>query len=91
MSLFRQQEQQNLKSVLRVYHKRVDKKSGSTSEGTSHYISSLTDLERLKAAIRSHWAIENHLHHCLDVYLGQDDSHKTRGNAPQINEYHTED
>lgn len=43
-----------LKSVLRVYRKRVDKKSGSTSEETSYYSSSLTDLGRLKAVIRSH-------------------------------------
>lgn len=73
-----------LKSVLRVYRKRVDKKSGATSAETSYYISSITDLERLHKAIRSHWSIENHLHHCLDVYLQQDASHKVQGNVPQI-------
>lgn len=73
-----------LKSVLRVSRKREDKKTSKVSEETVYYISSIADLERLRQAIRSHWAIENNLHHCLDVYLGQDTSHKRLGNVPQI-------
>ncbi|MDY5858600.1 MAG: ISAs1 family transposase [Porphyromonas sp.] len=73
-----------LKSVLRVSRRREDKKTGKASEETVYYISLIADLERLRQAIRSHWAIENNLHHCLDVYLGQDASHKRLGNVPQI-------
>lgn len=75
---------EGLKSLLRVSHRREDKKTGKVSEETLYYISSISDLERLRQTIRSHWAIENNLHHCLDVYLGQDASHKRLGNVPQI-------
>lgn len=75
---------EGLKSILRVSRKREDKKTGKVSEETAYYISSIADLERLHNAIRAHWAIENNLHHCLDVYLGQDASHKRLGNVPQI-------
>lgn len=73
-----------LKSVLRVSRRREDKKTSKVSEETVYYISSIAELERLRQAIRSHWAIENYLHHCWDVYLGQDASHKRLGNVPQI-------
>lgn len=65
-----------LRSIHKVVRKRRDKKSDKTSEEVAYYISSLTDLSLLKQAIRGHWAIENKLHHCLDVYFGDDASHK---------------
>lgn len=50
----------------------------------AYYISSSTDLERVRAAIRNHWAIEDKLHYCLDVYCGHDASTKRAGNVVQI-------
>lgn len=73
-----------LRSVHKVTRIREDKKSGKRSEETSYYISSSEDLPRLRQAIRGHWAIENQLHYCLDVFLGQDVSHKRVGNVAQI-------
>ena len=38
-----------------------------------HYISSLApDAEKIAHAVRSHWEVENRLHWCLDVQLGDD-------------------
>ena len=73
-----------LRSIHKVVRKRRDKKSDKTSEEVAYYISSLTDVSSLKQAIRGHWAIENKLHHCLDVYFGHDASHKRTRNVAQI-------
>ncbi len=73
-----------LSSINKVVRKRRNKKSDKTSEEVAYYISSLTDLSLLKQAIRGHWAIENKLHHCLDVYFGRDASHKRTRNVAQI-------
>lgn len=39
------------------------------------------EIEKIKAAIRSHWAIENSLHYILDVAFGEDDNRTRKGNA----------
>ena len=69
-----------LKSIHKIVRKRRDKKNDKTSEEVAYYISSLTDVSSLKQAIRGHWAIENKLYHCLDVYFGHDASHKRTRN-----------
>ena len=38
-----------------------------------YFITSLTDVERFGAGVRSHWAIENNLHWCLDVLFHDDE------------------
>ncbi len=73
-----------LKSIHKVVRKRQDKKSGKTSEEVVYYISSSTESSLLRQSIRGHWAIENNLHHCLDVYFGHDASHKRAKNVAQI-------
>ena len=70
--------------IHRVVRKRLDKKSGKTSEEVVYYISSSTESSLLRQSIRGHWAIENNLHHYLDVYLGHDASHKRAKNVAQI-------
>ncbi len=73
-----------LKSIHKVVRKRQDKRSGKTSEEMVYYISSSTESSLLRQSILGHWAIENNLHHCLDVYLGHDASHKRAKNVAQI-------
>ena len=49
-----------------------------------YFVSSLPpDAERLAQAIRSHWAIENQLHWCLDVTFGEDACRNRTGHAPE--------
>jgi predicted transposase YbfD/YdcC len=46
------------------------------------YISSLAaDAQRLLGAVRSHWAVENRLHWCMDVALGDDQMRARTGHA----------
>lgn len=56
-----------------------------TTEATRYFISSLTSEEpnvanHLLHAIRSHWSIENKLHHVLDCDFGQDHSQMKNAN-----------
>ncbi len=45
-----------------------------TVEGR-YYLSSLAvDVEKFARAVRGHWGVENSLHWCLDVQMGQDQS-----------------
>ena len=73
-----------LKSIHKVVRKRLDKRSGKTSEEVVYYILSSTESSLLRQSIRGHWVIENNLHHCLDVYLGHDASLKRAKNVAQI-------
>jgi predicted transposase YbfD/YdcC len=66
------EEWRGLKSVLMVVREYVDCK-GETHTGTRYYISSLpTEVNRLAAAVRGHWSIENNLHWVLDVAFRED-------------------
>ena len=51
---------------------------------TRYYIASkkLT-TQAFAAAVRDHWAIENHLHWSLDVIFGEDDRRLVKDHAPQ--------
>jgi len=49
-----------------------------------YYVSSLApDSKRLAHAIRSHWAIENRLHWCLDMTFGEDACRVRKDHAPE--------
>lgn len=50
----------------------------------TYFISSLpADAQRLLAAIRHHWAIENSLHWVMDITFGEDDARLRRGDTPE--------
>jgi predicted transposase YbfD/YdcC len=49
-----------------------------------YFVSSLPpDSKHLAQVIRSHWAIENRLHWCLDVTFGEDACRNRTGHAPE--------
>lgn len=62
----------NCRQIIRV--KRNHKPKGKMAkESTHYYITSLVDnLPTLKGVIRSHWSVENNLHHTLDVVFQED-------------------
>jgi predicted transposase YbfD/YdcC len=63
----------NLRSIAAVTALRTNKKTGQTSRETRFYISSLPAApQKLLAATRAHWSIENNLHWMLDVALRED-------------------
>ena len=72
----------NLSSVAMVEsERRVD---GETTVESRFYISSLpNDAQRLLAATRGHWSIENSLHWVLDISFREDESRVREGNAPE--------
>ena len=71
-----------LRSVIKVVGHR-DTDQGAAVQAR-YYISSLdSSAERLLAAIRAHWSIENSLHWSLDVTFGEDQSRIRNENAPQ--------
>jgi predicted transposase YbfD/YdcC len=69
-----------LKSVIMVESTR---ETGTKIETeTRFYISSLNEpADRIAAAVRSHWAIENSLHWVMDVVFRDDDCRVREGNA----------
>lgn len=63
----------NAQQIVRVirHHKPIGKKE---KVSTHYYITSLkADLTKIKTVIRSHWSVENNLHHTLDVIFKEDD------------------
>ena len=55
---------------------------GKTSIEHRFYISSLpADAARLNQAVRWHWRVENNLHWCMDVAMGDDQMRARTGNA----------
>lgn len=73
----------SIKSIIRIDSKREIK--GKITSETRYYISSLaTTPQKVLAAIRSHWAIENNLHWVLDMSFNEDQSRIRKHNAPQI-------
>src|SRR5574337_148625 len=71
----------NAIAMIRSERKVGDEPAGVT---TRYYISSLTgDAQRVLAAVRSHWGIENQLHWSLDVTFHEDLSRIRKGDGPQ--------
>jgi len=73
---------EDLKSVVQVESKRTIK--GVSTQETRYYISNhLKDATFFLHGIRSHWSIENELHHVLDVTFNQDYCRKREKNAAE--------
>lgn len=73
-----------LRSIIKITSERTIKKTGLYSCETRFYISSLLgDARLINNSIRSHWAIENNLHWCLDVIMKEDGQLNYIGNAAE--------
>jgi len=77
----RHPEWSNLSSIVAITSERH---IGETvTQETRYFISSsLIPAERMLAAVRLHWGIENQLHWVLDMSFGEDQSRIRKGNAP---------
>ena len=77
----RHPEWKNLNSIVAITSERH---IGETvTQETRYFISSsLIPAERMLAAVRLHWGIENQLHWVLDMSFGEDQSRIRKGNAP---------
>ena len=64
---------------------RRERRRGDTIQTeTAYFISSLPpDADRLLAAVRSHWRIENNLHWVLDVIFREDDARLRVGDGAE--------
>ena len=81
--IFERESWTNLHAIVRIDSQRFIKKTGEKQQETRYYITSLTDVEKISKAIRSHWGIENKVHWCLDMVFGEDGSSKREGFAAQ--------
>lgn len=73
---------EGIKTVVKIESTRYEKTSGKCSQESRYYISSQRSTAVMfNKWVRSHWAIENNLHWCLDVVYGEDQSRKRKENA----------
>jgi predicted transposase YbfD/YdcC len=73
-----------MRSIIKITSERTIKKTGVYSCETRYYISSLLETAKLiNNSIRSHWAVENNLHWCLDVIMKEDGQLNYIGNAAE--------
>lgn len=67
-------------SAIAAVKTRVDCK-GKITEDIRYFLTSLTEIDDLARAVRSHWGIENQLHWHLDTTFGEDSSKIRNKNA----------
>jgi predicted transposase YbfD/YdcC len=73
---------QDLKSICRVTRRYTDK--GQEKSEVRYFISSLpADAQRLGAAVRGHWSVENNLHWVLDMTFAEDRSRARTDHAQE--------
>ena len=71
-----------LSQIVEVHRIRIVQRTGKKSEETHYYVTNSNEgAEELALKIRGHWAIENNLHHTLDVSFGEDASRVRYNNA----------
>ena len=76
-------EWQALESITKVVSTREIIGRGTTEE-TRYYLSSLpADAEKIGAAVRSHWGIENSLHWILDVNFREDHARNRKDHSAE--------
>jgi predicted transposase YbfD/YdcC len=73
----------SLQAIVCIDSHRTFKKTGKIEQEKRYYITSLTDVEKIAKAIRSHWGVENKVHWCLDMVFGEDSSSKRKGFSAQ--------
>lgn len=75
---------EELKTLIAIESKRIDKATGKEQTETRYYISSSNaDAAFFNNAVRQHWGIENKLHWTLDVIFNEDASTKRAGTAAE--------
>jgi predicted transposase YbfD/YdcC len=63
---------------------RVRETADKTTTETAYYLlSRAMDPERFGEVVRSHWAVENRLHWCLDVTMNEDQARSRMDHGPQ--------
>lgn len=63
---------------------RVRETADKTTTETAYYLlSKAMAPERFAEVVRSHWAVENRLHWCLDVTMNEDQARSRMDHAPQ--------
>lgn len=74
----------HLSTVVKVTAQRTTKTTGVITEQTRYYICSLErpSAERIQAAVRAHWGIENSLHWVIDMAMREDESRIRTDHAP---------
>jgi predicted transposase YbfD/YdcC len=74
----------SLNAIVRVTAERTTKTTGVMSQQTRYYICSLKEpsAERMQAAVRAHWSIENSLHYVIDMAMREDESRIRTDHAP---------
>lgn len=70
-------------TIGRVDAMRLDGKGQAVLEQRYYMSSRVLSAEQLAQAVRSHWAIENGLHWCLDVIFREDQRCLREGHGPQ--------
>ena len=72
-----------VRALVRVQRERTIGQTTTTT--THHYITSMDTrrADRVAAAVRSHWEVENRLHWCLDVSFDEDRSRLRKGYGAQ--------
>ena len=73
-----------LKCIIRIESEVRDMVKGTQRKDCRYFISSkIMDASKAMEVARSHWHIENKLHWCLDVVMGEDDSKKRANRSAQ--------
>jgi predicted transposase YbfD/YdcC len=63
---------------------RVREMTDKTTTETAYYLlSTAMAAERFGEVVRSHWAVENRLHWCLDVTMNEDQARNRMDHSPQ--------